>query len=168
MTDPDVIIGVDPGGTTGLCWWRKGMRGDDTYAWEQVPNCDTDEQLKVLMQMLSAISGLAVPYVRRHQVHIVVEKFEFRLDERERTKIDYTAAQVIGAIRFWAMDLDHIKLVRRGATIGKGFWTDDKIKTLALWVPGNKHAMDATRHLLSYRLFELQHKALLEPFRPQQ
>lgn len=168
MTDPDVIIGIDPGGTTGLCWWRRSIRATDMYDWMQIDNCSTDEQIRVLLRLLGSVSGLAVPYTRAHQVHVVCEKFEFRLDERDRTKIDYTAAEVIGAVRCWAMDLEHIKLIRRGATIGKGFWTDDKLKTLGVWVPGKKHAMDATRHLLSYRLFGLEHKGLLEPFRPQQ
>jgi hypothetical protein len=32
--------------------------------------------------------------------------------------------------------------------MGKGFVSDDKIKRAGLWYTGNKHAMDATRHLL--------------------
>ena len=96
------------------------------------------------------------------------ESFDFRKDERDRTKIDYTPAEVIGALRFWALSRkDTVKLVKQGAGIGKGgFWSDDKIKTLALWVPGAKHAMDATRHLLYYRAFTLSDASLLEPFHP--
>lgn len=161
--EPDIIIGVDPGGTTGLAWW---IRKTGMIETKQIPNCDDDFQLLTVIHLASSIAGLAVPYVRPNQVHVVCEKFEFRLDERDRTKIDYTAAEVIGALRLWQLERDAVKLVMQGATKAKGFWMDDKLKSLGVWVPGARHAMDALRHLLAYRLFDLQHKELLSSFAP--
>lgn len=162
MTNPDIVIGLDPGGTTGIAWWS-AVR--NVYNAEQIQHCDTDSQLLSLMTHIGIQTREHGPL----RTHIVCEKFEFRLDERDRTKIDYTAAEVIGALRYWRANyLPDVTLVMQGATKGKGFWTDDKLKKLGVWVPGKKHAMDALRHVLAYRVFDLGHKELLEPFRPSQ
>ena len=164
MSEPKVIIGIDPGGTTGLAWWSSlsGLTSVD-----QISDCKEDSQLHTVIQMLNAIVSLAEPLNGQGIVHIMLERFEFRLDERDRTKIDYMPAEVVGAIRLWAHGRASVKLVLTGASLGKGFWSDDKIKKLGLWVPGRRHAMDALKHLLRYRLFTLRHQKLLEAFRPE-
>jgi len=73
---------------------------------------------------------------------------------------------MIGAIRFAFGDTDFIKLHMAGAAIAKGFWTDDKLKQIGLWVPNLGHAMDATRHVLRYRTFQLEETSLLRVFKP--
>jgi hypothetical protein len=106
------------------------------------------------------------PITSSTMMHLIVERFDFRMEERYRDRIDYTAAEVIGALRVWASDRECVKLIRVGAGLGKGFWRDDRIKTLRLWVPGARHAMDATRHLLRYRSFTLNEQWLFDPFKP--
>jgi hypothetical protein len=160
---PDVIIGVDPGGTTGIAWW---VRKTGEIGTDQIEDCHLDTQLASVIHRLSYLTGLAVPFVRKNQVHVVPERFEFRLDERDRTKIDYTAPEVNGAIRYWSHDRDHVYRYMQGAAKAKAFWTDDKIKTLNLWVRGRRHGMDALRHVLAYRTFVLGDKALFDHFRP--
>jgi len=157
-----LIIAMDPGGTTGLAYWTL----DDLWGREQIDCCDDDFRLSTLFSRLEGICRYAQPFTGHKSVHIVYEPFEFRKDERDRYKIDYTAAEVVGALRLWAYSRDYVKLVRSGASKGKGFWIDDKIKALGLWVPGQRHAMDATRHLLAYRSFQLNDLSLFEPFRP--
>jgi hypothetical protein len=177
MTDPRVIIALDPGGTTGVAFWvpsvmNKGNDRGEVWGREQIGSpetpCSQDVVLEQLMYRLTGIGRFAEPYTGTGEVHLVVESFDFRKDEAYRDKIDYTAGEVIGAIRYWCLNRPHVKFIRAGAGLGKGFWDDDKIKKLGLWVPGQRHAMDATRHLLRYRAFALNDKSLFEPFRPSQ
>jgi hypothetical protein len=165
VTEPKIVVGVDPGGTTGIAWWVKATDAVDVT---QVGPCKDNDKLHDVLVVLNQIVALAEPLATPGCVHIMLERFEFRMDERDRTKIDYMPAEVVGAIRSWAHGRTSVKLVLTGASLGKGFWTDDKIKKLALWVPGLRHAMDALRHLLRYRLFHLRHQELLESFRPEE
>jgi hypothetical protein len=159
-----VVIGIDPGGTTGVATW---FAPTNTFATFQYPDCDKDEGLHSLIVNMGSLIKHGEPFLNQEAVHVVLERFEDRLDERFRTKIDFTAAEVIGALREWAFPLRPVvRLMRSGASMGKGFWDDDKIKKLGLWVPGQRHAMDAMRHLLRYKLFTLQHTELLAPFKP--
>lgn len=176
MNGPKVIIALDPGGTTGIAFW---FRNSTTFnpevtsisQWQwgrlQVNGCDIDAGLIGLMRELTAIVGRTPTAAGRERpVHIAYESFDFRHEERERDRIDYTPAEVIGAVRLWAAGLPYVNLVKYNAATGKGFWSDDKIKKLGLWVPGYKHAMDATRHLLYYMAFQLDMTELFYPLRP--
>lgn len=165
--EPDLIIGIDPGGTTGIAWWH---RSTGAYNSKQVQSCRLNDRLWEVIETVTTLT--TEPTVNRKLAHVVVEKFEFRLEERDRTKIDYTAAEVIGALRLWSIvhsadecgwDVD---LIMQGATKAKGFWTDEKLKDMGVWVPGHKHAMDALRHVLAHRVFTLDDKAVLQVFRP--
>jgi hypothetical protein len=156
MSGPDLIIGIDPGDTTGLAYWYPGA-GRPIAAVAQIRHCREDYGLSGLFRELGQITPLSV-----QGTAIVCESFEFRHEERYRDKIDYTAAEVIGALRTFVLERPSIELFRQNAATAKGFWTDDKLKRLGVWVPGNKHAMDATRHLLRYRTFELDHRYLLK------
>lgn len=163
MKEPKVIIWVDPGGTSGVSVWAQ--RTDKWYHC-QVEDCSKDEQLYLLLMNLVGYMELAVPYSGEDDIILGWETFDFRMEERYRDKIDYTAAEVIGALRMWAYARPNVKVVHAGAGLGKGFWSNEKIKQCSLWVPGQRHAMDARRHLLRYRLFKLQHNSLLDPFKP--
>jgi hypothetical protein len=134
----------------------------------QIGPCDNDEMLHKLLRYLDEMCQLAVPYNGKGKdVTFLYETFDFRMEERYRDKIDYTAAEVIGAMRMWAFERSEVvTLVKAGAGLGKGFWTDAKMKQAGLWVTGMKHAMDAKRHLLRYRAFKLNDTSLFEPFRP--
>ena len=60
--------------------------------------------------------------------------------------------QVIGAIRLWTQLHGQPEPFKYLPATAQAFWTDNKIKALDLWVPGNPHAMDALRVLLKYRM----------------
>jgi hypothetical protein len=158
---------MDPGGTTGLSWWISPREptplSQQLWGQEQIGACS---QELGLCQLFLKLDDIIYPYSGNpRSVHLAMEGFDFRKDEQFRTKIDYTAAEVIGATRFWTALRPQVTLIRSGAGLGKGFWGDDKIKKLNLWVPGKKHAMDARRHLLRYMVFELQMNELLLPLR---
>jgi hypothetical protein len=171
LRPPKMIIGMDPGGTTGLAWWipmrhTEERIADDHWGIKQMEKCNEDLPLKYLMMHLSSLTTAVEPFLGYPTIHLVYEPFEFRKDDSHRDKIDYTPAEVVGALRYWMVDRPHIKLVRSPASLGKGFWTDEKIKKLGLWESGSRHAMDAMRHLLRYRAFELNHLQLFEPLKP--
>lgn len=155
---PRVIIWLDPGQTTGMARWispevhdnRRNMGilepvKDVEVA--QVENCHEPSGLAELCSTLNKWMYLCVP-IREGSCLVGVESFDYRLNERYRDKIDYTAPEVIGATRLWALERPSVVLMRRTAAAAKAFWTDDKIKKVGLWVPSQRHAMDALRHLL--------------------
>jgi hypothetical protein len=181
---PRLIIAIDPGGTTGIAWQSvqphlppERRIETCTYAQlEQIGPCSEAAGLKELLSYLSSVAMLAEPLTVADLIHLIVEPFQFRHDDRSRSKIDYIAAEVVGALRVWCLDRPHVKFIRQSASDAKGFWTDDKIRRLGLWVPGGSktfvastpgknHAMDALRHLLRYNLFVRQEKSLLLPLR---
>lgn len=85
---------------------------------------------------------------------VVCESFQYRnsLDKAVLIPLEY-----IGVITLWAEQRNR-ELVMQTPAMGKGFWTDDKLKTLGLYRPGAPHAMDATRHWLYYVTFTLKDK----------
>lgn len=172
MNDLRALVWIDPGGTTGIASWmppKDPMKPISQQSWRtvQIGPCDQDMSLVAILAELNNIVRQCEPF-HNDQPFLTVgfESFDFRMEERYRDRIDYTAAEVIGALRCWGLDRKAVHLVRTGAGLGKGFWTDERIKALGLWVPNYRHAMDAMRHLLRYRSFVLNHTELFEPFRP--
>lgn len=158
------IIGIDPGGTTGICAWSPVK---DTYVFDQLETKD-GEGYRVLVNWIDRTQhsfGFIPPFV------LVVERFNFRMNERDRTKIDYTAAEVIGALRF-AFETEPTRATTlhfQMAAEGKAFFDDDKLRRLGLWKGSQmRHAMDALRHVLHYRTFTLGDKSVLEKFKPKE
>jgi len=167
---PKLIIAIDPGGTTGYAaYWPVAATRIVQGTWErhEIENCELGFQLRHLLREIGSLTRTVQPFIAKPTIHIVYEPFEFRRNERERDKIEYTSAEVVGALKYWADDLDYVKLVPQPASSGMAFWDDAKIKKLGLWVPGRRHAMDATAHLLKYRSFVLGEKHLYLPFKPE-
>jgi hypothetical protein len=168
-----LIIALDPGDTTGMAW-QYANQDVSSYATHEVPHCSYEVGLRTLLDALSTIVGAAPPVDTTSTmarmvpagVTVIYETFDFRHDESFRDKIDYTPAEVIGALRCWALDRYNITLVKQNAATGKGFWTDEKVRKLGLWVPGRRHAMDAMRHLLRYQVFVLKDVSKLHRLRP--
>jgi len=165
---PDHIIAIDPGGTTGIVWWyRNGHKvNPNQFETTQISPCNEDMGLWGVISFLDRIVTASTG-----RIQIIGESFDFRLEERYRDKIDYTAAEVIGALRLWYIrggngSVTNVEMEFKGAGLGKGFWTDEKIKKVGLWQPNMRHAMDAMRHLLRYMAFQLDMVELFEPFRP--
>ncbi len=122
-----MIISFDPGLTTGYA-----MTMRETYQFGHL-----SESLKGIYDFLSF----------RNPTFIVYEDFKHR---PQIINTELYSLQVIGVLRLWAQQHDVPTSTMLPAT-AKSFWTDDKIKALGLWKPGQKHAMDALRVLLTYR-----------------
>jgi hypothetical protein len=175
---PKVIIWMDPGQTTGLASWIRddvlepmARRDGSIFTPEQfevvqVPECQTENGLVALRSEIQTRIAYGVPLNGSSSVVIGYETFDWRHEERYRDKIDYTAPEVVGAIRAWALEWKYASTLCTGAGLAKGFWNDDKLKRAGLYTPGKRHAMDALRHLLRYLTFGLHHQEYLMRLRP--
>jgi hypothetical protein len=154
-----VILALDPGGTTGVCLYRPW----ETALWQGHIG-PGDHHLR-LWELLSKVYKASA--ARQTPLTVVCEAFEFRKTERHRDFINYIPREYIGVCKlFWEQHQDTRFVQQSPMNVipgpsGHAFWTDDKVKQLGLWVPGLKHAMDATRHYLYHRVFTLRDKSLL-------
>lgn len=157
------VIALDPGGTTGWASFYDNPHETDMKVKRDLPIWDR---------------GQIGPYEHHGELldflmsekpdTICFEEFTYQI----RNKSKYAAAAVnliskeyIGIIKYFGQRAN-IELVARHASHAKSTWTDDKLKALGLWVPGNPHAMDATRHLLAHLVVDLKMTNLLAPLRP--
>ena len=81
---------------------------------------------------------------------IICEEFEFR--NRSRKGLDLYPRELLGVCELYTQQ-HKIPLFRQKAMVGKGFYTDGKLKEDGLYVRGKPHAMDALRHLLHWFTF---------------
>lgn len=155
---PDIpmILALDPGGTSGVCL----CTGSGTRV--ETAELGPHEHHQELWDMLN--TTLAEALAAKSELHIVCESFEFRQTERHRDFINYIPREYIGVVKLFCKQ-QRIRYFEQKAAQAKGFWSDDKIQKLGLWVPGRKHAMDATRHYLYHRAFTLADQSLLYKLR---
>lgn len=154
-----LILAIDPGPSTGFALYETSPPQVILTGILVLPR---DHEHQHLWEFLCGIPDFEV---------LIVERFEFRKDERGRAKIDYMASQLEGVCRLYAQ-LHHtrVKLVMQGANmIGKtAFWSDDNKKVKAVGLYNSKaapHGMDALRHILYYVSFVLQHDHWLRMLR---
>ena len=151
MKELPTILALDPGGTTGYCLW--------------LPDQDRVVQGQLVLpnhhKELYAICARGRKTTKGSFV-IVCERFEFRRDERHRDKIDYVAREYIGVVKLFVQMTLGATLFEQGASQAKQFFSDDVLKKLSVWVPGQRHAMDATRHYLYHRVFTHGDSSLLQ------
>lgn len=135
------IIAIDPGETTGVAIHDTKTRRWETYQLQT----KTDHDYSKFYYFLSDT------YNGDFDV-VVCERFNFRLNERSRTKIVYTPAELVGIVKLWST-LHHVKLEMQMAAEGKAFWNDFKLRRIQQYQANHPHAMDAMRHLLQYITF---------------
>jgi hypothetical protein len=95
---------------------------------------------------------------------IVSESFQFRQNDGERWGIRLDSKEYEGVIKLYAR-FTNVPVVFQTAGEAKGFITDEKLKVMGLWLPGEKHARDAMRHLLNFQIKREKRRDLLESWR---
>lgn len=135
-----VIVALDPGGTTGWAMLAISDRGR-TY-WD-LGQLGPDEHHLELYNMIDRMYARA----QDDNFIIVCERFEYRAYSRPGLVLD--SREYIGVAKLFAAQ-KQVPFVLQSAAQGKGLVTDQNIKKLGLWSAGNRHAMDALRHLLYY------------------
>jgi hypothetical protein len=138
------ILAIDPGPTTGFALFNRG-------AWDV-----WEEEVGNYADFANAIEAMLTA-----ETLIICERFQFLHENRDRMKIDFTPAELVGVIKFVAGNTDNAGLVMQNPSVAVGrtaFWGDGpggnaKLKKLKLWFEGKKHGRDAVRHILWYITF---------------
>lgn len=134
------IIGLDPGGTTGVAIYIN----EDNYT-----GFNGRFQLGHEAHHLELFDFL----VREHPDLIVCERFDYR---PRQGNADLSPVEYIGIVNmYWqyrdqSVGSDVEVFYQQQLAHDKGLWTDDKLKVLTLHSPGKPHANDATRQVLYY------------------
>lgn len=122
------IVALDPGGTTGWCELEDGY-----FSHAQLG--PKPHHLELWNRLLATEPSVVVCETFKYypgQTHTVLVSVEY-------IGVAHLYCQVSGA-----------PLVFQSPSQAKKFWTNDKLKSLGLFIPGKVHSMDATRHLLYY------------------
>ena len=147
------ILGLDPGGTTGVAVCTTQIRSLQAYQFEE------SNHHIALWSYLQTLDPETV----------VCEDFKWRPHLQpgrgaERA-IELVSVEYIGITRLWTLDKGR-ELVLQQPSQGKQFWTDDKLKKIGVYKPGMPHAMDAVRHVLYYVSFTLQDRHYINMLKP--
>jgi hypothetical protein len=188
VKDIGPVLAVDPGGTTGLCFYSPSddIAFQHRFEFKHLAEPDHHSALRNYIhwafdasmsrswtwfrkrEMEMSRSNLEPPRLR---LTVILEPFIFRKDDQTRAKIDYTAAEYAGIVKCAAQDHDpSINLVLQPANLinGNAFWADnDRVKQLGLWNPNYfPHGMDALRHFLYWTTFTKNCIDLLRMIKP--
>jgi hypothetical protein len=144
------ILALDPGGTTG---WAL-LKGQQ-YSIDQI---GPGEHHLGLWQLMADINANSDEFI------IVCESFEFR-QGKQRAGIVLVSKEYIGIVKLFGAVHPEVRVVFQTAAQAKAFVTDEKIKALNLWSPGNGHAMDAMRHLLTFQVQRLKRHDIIQKWR---
>lgn len=126
------VVGVDPGGTTGLALWSPTQG----LTMRQIEGAD------------NAVDFLADCARTLHGATFVVEKYIITPATAKLSQ-QHDPLEIIGAIKYLVRKYDH-KLVMQSPSEAKAFSTNDKLKRVQWYTPGQDHARDASRHVLLY------------------
>jgi hypothetical protein len=140
---PYNVLGIDPGGTTGLSLYIGEELGRGTVKQAQMHTSDVYRDAMQLWMYLKA----AKPKI------VVCEDYRvYGWKTQQHAWADLHTPRLIGALEFMCSSMK-VPVVKQGAQLAKQFCTDDKLKEWGLYERGERHSRDATRHLCFYLLF---------------
>lgn len=131
-----ILLSLDPGNTTGYCLGRMNVENTLEVAYSQAEIKPTD-----LLLMLQDIE----PQV------IVYEDFQYR--NRARPGLVLTSAHLIGVVEAYKGLAPDCMVKKQAPAQGKGYYNDDMLRRMGLYVRGLEHGRDAARHLLHFMTF---------------
>jgi len=148
MSDPNFrVIALDPGGTTGWATYSAQTSSYISTAGKQYLYADEEwacGQIGPEEHHLDLYEFLELQHI--HDTVVVCESFEYR-NYRHRDNLNLMSKEYIGVTKLFGQERD-VPVVFQTAGAAKPFVTDQKLKKMGLWYPGQKHAMDAMRHLV--------------------
>jgi hypothetical protein len=119
-------IAVDPGKTAGVAWRNE------------------DGELRVVQWPGEAIKAVLDGMHAQYELdEVVIENFR----SRPGPAVDLSASENIGRVEAWC-DNHGIPMVRQEVGAVKRRVTNDRLREVGGWTRGQKHARDATKHLL--------------------
>lgn len=154
LTQPDypfLVVGVDPGGTTGISTFMV-EEGSAT----QIDFAQWDNDGQIWRKLVNYAADLEEK--TSYPVVLVVEQFDKRPGIIDP---DYSAMYITQDIEaniteypvIWQIPAAAKNLIKPA---GKG--RADQLKRFGLYHPNNRHANDATRHVLVYLVEKIKHR----------
>jgi hypothetical protein len=140
------VLALDPGETTGACVFVG-------------PNLTDARQLQTGLMPIAAITIREyIEYYHRNAgplAAVVVEDYRvYSWKTKDHAWAGLHTPRLIGALELICYDFG-LQLVKQTAQQGKGFCTDDKLKSWGVYQEGKQHARDAIRHACYYLLFRV-------------
>lgn len=139
----DHVIGVDPGGTTGLAYWVAPTNPDagrSPFEGEPVERKNKDQMLEDIGGWCQRLGSGLVVVCESYTITARTAKLSQQLDP----------LKIIGVLEFF----EHMygtRLVLQKPADAKRFSTDARLKAADMWKPTTGgHANDAQRHLFMY------------------
>ena len=136
------VLGLDPGETTGACFFAGSKLVDSTQLPTKTPS----------------FGGVVVRnYIQTWGPDVVVMEmyriYSWKADDHSWQSLH--TPRLIGAIEFICESAlkEPVGLVQQTAQQAKGFCTDEKLKAWGVYQEGKPHARDAIRHACYYLLF---------------
>jgi hypothetical protein len=138
------VLGIDPGGTTGLAWVNATDECVEVLGWSQIDVRD-DTGLAAFGDLMETLMD----------VNDVVAIERFFISPRTLTQTRQPdALYIIGLVKYLCLKLGP-KFVMQSASDAKNIWTDDRLKAnidsgFLVGSPKKvkRHAIDALRHAL--------------------
>lgn len=128
------VLAVDPGKTTGVA--HLASTDGTPHTWQ------LQGHLHTCCWFAECISGHAGP----PPALVVCESFIINATTHKKSPQPYSM-ELIGVLRYLC-EYHEVPFKLQTPADAKRFSTDDKLKRLGWWVPGQDHADDALRHLL--------------------
>lgn len=132
MTDVKAVLALDPGKTTG---WAQFILDGQSYQCGQTTFTETCAMIE------EQTGGWG------DRLLLVSESFIINMATVKNTQAPWSL-ELIGVARYFAMTRCHRDLALQMPSSAKGFASDDRLRKLGWYVPGQGHAMDAARHLI--------------------
>jgi hypothetical protein len=133
------VVAVDPGKTTGVAVWTGGLGA---------VSCQFEDKHEFYQWAELHVTT---------QTTFVVENFVPR--KGALTWVP-DSLHIIGWIEGRVWQWGYPKFVLQSPAQAKSFATDDKLRRLGWWVPGQDHARDALRHLVVFLCTTAEGRAL--------
>lgn len=157
------VMAVDPGGTTGLAWadcvcfagGRLDRRFGNLVSHMQVGG-PAEEQVDEMLALVQAV-----------QVSVlVIESFQLRPGAKRGDVMSPVVVDAMLRYGLWkgmaGMRGMDVAVYYQTASQGKSVMTDGRLRALGLWWPGEEHARDAARHLVTFVRRVRARKVVLE------
>lgn len=156
MEYPQIVIAIDPGGTTGVAVMELGeieFKLLKTYQWG-----DPDEVWEKIHREVVAWRDFIGP----EKLYVICESFEIRPDVLDP---DETPKYIIKDLeRFVAPEHEihyqQASMAKVGVPPAKG-GQPDALKRFGLYQRGMRHTNDAIRHIVAYALDKLRYRPLI-------
>ncbi len=124
------ILGIDPGGTTGLCSYVDGE-------WVSSQRSATEAAAYIRSWMAAQWSSTT---------YVVAERF---VPSARTLSFQPDALEIIGYTKYLCLD-EGLPFYIQTPAAAKGLATNELLKTIGAYQPKTPHGMDAARHVVLY------------------